>query len=228
LFPADAALVARALPGAEFTVVYGSTEAEPISHLDARTLAAADWTRGLPVGQPHERIAVRIVTQTDGPIAGSDLDRLTLPDGGVGEICVAGSHVLETYFENSDAQHRNKIFASQTFHRTGDAGYLSDGELFLMGRVRQIFSDARGTHYPFLVEGRLREIDGIAIGTCVDVAGQGVLVVETVPGASPEAVSAALAQGPFDGLPVKFIPKIPRDPRHHSKIDYDALLAVLR
>ena len=47
-----------------------------------------------------------------------------MPEGEVGEICVAGPQVMKSYWRNKEAT--NDSFINGWF-RTGDAGYLNDG-----------------------------------------------------------------------------------------------------
>lgn len=98
---------------------------------------------GLCVGHPDISATVRIIQIIDAPIAcptENELDQLTLPDDQIGEIIVAGNHVLTEYLDNEEALKRNKIFIQGVcWHRTGDSGYLNpEGLLFLTGRCTQL------------------------------------------------------------------------------------------
>ena len=88
--------------------VYGSTEAEPIAHLDACKINQADRTamaegHGLLVGLPVDEINLRIHKN---------------------EIQVAGAHVNDGYLDPSQ-DIKNKIRDGATiWHCTGDAGHV--------------------------------------------------------------------------------------------------------
>ena len=231
VFPAEARLFLEAFPSTRTQVVYGSTEAEPISTIAARTLAAI-LTDGLPVGRPEAVAQVKIIKIIDAPIAissGPELAKLEMKPGEIGEIIVSGQHVLREYLHNVAALRRNKIFVGdQCWHRTGDSGYLDRaGNLFLTGRCGTLIHRAGQVLSPFLYEARFQEMDGVEVGTVVEVNGQLVAVVETAAGVDSVDLSTALASrfGLIDK--VVFTKKIPRDPRHHSKIDYERLKAEL-
>ena len=52
---------------------------------------------------------LKIIKIEDKAIDGFDLERLRLPTGQIGEIIVAGDHVLRDYFRNEEAVRLNKI-----------------------------------------------------------------------------------------------------------------------
>ena len=143
VFPSLARELVTAFPDTRIEIVYGSTEAEPISSILADDLIAWEndvLTAGLPIGRPVPEIEVAIVQMTDDCLPELSEDtfaaRCQAP-GEVGEICVRGDHVLREYFHNPAAEARTKIHVGPSiWHRTGDAGYLDEcGSLFLLGRV---------------------------------------------------------------------------------------------
>ena len=86
VFPNLLHATARAAPKAAIHAVYGSTEAEPIAHLELKEIGGADWTamaegRGLLAGKPIPEIEVEIRDH---------------------EVFVAGSHVNEGYLDPAD------------------------------------------------------------------------------------------------------------------------------
>jgi acyl-CoA synthetase (AMP-forming)/AMP-acid ligase II len=75
-----------------------------------------------------------------------------LPDGEVGEIWVAGPSVAKGYWRNALAT-RETFRATLTgregrFLRTGDLGFLRDGELFVTGRLKDLIVIDGRNHYP--------------------------------------------------------------------------------
>lgn len=233
VFPPLARLLLEAFPGTEVTIVYGSTEAEPISLLPAGELLRGghdSLEQGLLVGRPVAEADVAIIPIIDAPIelpSGTTLAELRLPDGEPGEICVAGEHVLREYHGGEEAIRRNKIRdGERLWHRTGDAGYLDpEGNLLLLGRARQSFEHGGRRVFPFPVEAHLQNLPGVATGTILKIGAALVVVVEPAEGTKLDAASIerdlAGAGIPFDTL--RILEAIPRDPRHHSKIDYDRL-----
>ncbi|MFD3502260.1 fatty acyl-AMP ligase [Streptomyces sp. NPDC058678] len=75
-----------------------------------------------------------------------------LPEGEVGEICVAGASVAKGYWRNTLAT-RETFRATLAGHegrflRTGDLGFLRDGELFVTGRLKDLIVIDGRNHYP--------------------------------------------------------------------------------
>lgn len=230
VFPAEAALYVQAFTKAKSRVVYGSTEAEPISSIDAQQLvkASRELEEGLPVGELFHKSTVRIIQITEEAITCSsthELDQITLTEGEVGEIIVAGPHVLKQYFKNEAAFRQNKIVIGDIlWHRTGDSGMLKNGALFLTGRCNQLL--LHDGHYvsPFIIENQLIQIAGVSIGTLLEVNKSQVLVVEAK--LSANQLAPQVTNISYDQIVV--IDEIPRDARHHSKIDYAALKLILQ
>lgn len=238
VFPRLARLLVAAFPKADVTIVYGSTEAEPISMLPARDLlehAAAANGRGLLVGRPVDEIDVRIIRIIDGPITMPEgIEKIELGPGEVGEICVAGEHVLKEYYGDVDVVKENKIDTIQAlWHRTGDGGYRdSDGNLYLMGRVKQSFLHNGERLFVFPIEERFQEIEGVTIGTIMKIGDRlkGIVERERLREGERGRVGEwerrlREAGIPFDDLVL--IDAMPRDPRHHSKIDYTKLREMM-
>lgn len=229
VFPKQAALFNQAFPEAEITVVYGSTEAEPISSISTRQLFERrhELEKGLPVGRPYSDIKLKIITISDKAIPNPDPDSfaaMCLDEGETGEIIVSGKHVLKSYFNSPDAFKNSKIIVGNAvWHRTGDSGFMENGELFLTGRCSQLIRKKDRLLSPFIVENLLQEIEGITIGTIMDVNGKIIVVVESE--MTKEQILPQLASVEFDDLQI--LAKIPRDPRHHSKIDYPRLYGLL-
>ncbi|MFP4350042.1 MAG: AMP-binding protein [Desulfococcaceae bacterium] len=229
VFPDLAERLVRAFPHVEVEIVFGSTEAEPISRVNAATVAQSRITspdQGLPVGKPVEEIDCRILEIQYGPIEVTSveaLDRITLPAGSVGEICVGGDHVLKAYFNNPEAVRENKIIAGESlWHRTGDAGYLDrNGELYLMGRVGSRFDREGRRYFVFPLESMLGDLPGVTLGTYLTHGDQLILVYEGT--AEETALLQQIRSGPLPEPDRILQMPIPRDPRHNSKIDYGIL-----
>jgi acyl-CoA synthetase (AMP-forming)/AMP-acid ligase II len=233
VFPVHAQKLLKAFPECFVGIVYGSTEAEPISMISAKELAAfntASKCSGLPVGRPIADIRVIILKIIEGPVIAKDdveIGKLTEPPFVIGEICVCGPHVLREYLNCPEAQAQNKIQVGKTvWHRTGDAGYLdNDGGLFLMERVKSRIISGNTVIYPFIAEQALSAIKGCNAGTIINDRGRIVAVVEKKTGVhlSRADILDSMAKSGICGIEdVKFM-RIPRDPRHHGKIDFDKL-----
>ncbi len=230
VFPNEASLYNQAFPTAKSKVVYGSTEAEPISSIDTQVLTNdqnCNITKGLNVGKPYGNlIEIKIIEIEDHPInVSSEMDFKIVPTGQIGEIIVAGKHVLRAYFNNEEALKRNKIFIGEkVWHRTGDAGYLSqDGELYLTGRCSSMLKKDDAFIAPFLYENYLQNIEGVEMGTVLKIQNQMVLVMELNNQANQESIKKVVEVSNLEFDEIRFVPRIPRDPRHHSKVAYKVL-----
>ncbi len=82
-----------------------------------------------------------------------------------GEILLKGPTITRGYY-NREAQTR-AAFTDDGYFRTGDAGYIKDGELFLTERIKDLFKTSNGKYIaPQMIESKLlvdKFIDQIAI-----------------------------------------------------------------
>ncbi len=229
VFPSSAKNWVMAFQEADVQVVYGSTEAEPISMISAVELSQTDVSlcHGLCVGKIEEVTQVRIAHWETGQLVDS---------GVVGEILVSGKHVLREYFgpNSSNWVAESKIFEGDIcWHRTGDAGFIGqDGKLYLVGRCSQIIHHGDGVIYPFLVEEQLRNLSGISVGTVLLVEGSLIYFIELSEGLELNEAVRLRVEQQIEELHLPqgqvFFIQLPRDPRHFSKIDYGKLKLMSR
>jgi amino acid adenylation domain-containing protein len=81
---------------------------------------------------------------------------LELPPGSVGEVWISGPSVARGYWENEEATERDFNAYLLTpegpgdgpFLRTGDLGFLADGELYVTGRLKDLIILRGRNHYP--------------------------------------------------------------------------------
>ena len=122
-----------------------------------------------------------------------------LPEGEAGEIWVGGASVAKGYWRNTLAT--RETFRAQLpgregrFLRTGDLGFLRDGELFVTGRIKDLIVIDGRNHYPQdleltaeLAHPALRP--GCTAAFAVDTAAEGeqpVLVAEITPDRAGES-----------------------------------------
>ncbi|WP_280312983.1 fatty acyl-AMP ligase [Nocardia abscessus] len=107
------------------------------------------------VGAPVQRLRLRVVA-TDGDRA--------LPDGAVGEILIEGDAVTDGYL-TADPSRVAGLF-TDGWLRTGDLGYLRDGELFVTGRCKDMITVRGVNYYAQDVEAAVRGLDGVYKGRC--------------------------------------------------------------
>ncbi|MCH2216258.1 MAG: AMP-binding protein [Flavobacteriales bacterium] len=228
VFPGQAQKISSAFSNGELKVVYGSTEAEPISVISGRSLMLKEESMmdsGLCVGTLHDNIELKIIQWKDQPLKQNDLEELELPLAEIGEIVVSGEHVLDEYFDSEEAFRRNKIVVDGVcWHRTGDGGRISEeGLLFLTGRCSQEIEHNGKKYHPFLIEYSLSKIRGVELGTMLEINGEPNILVQLQRGASQEDLTHQI-QKVVGKFKVGFVDFIPRDKRHFSKIDYQELL----
>jgi long chain fatty acid CoA FadD26 len=116
--------------------------------------------------------------------------RIENPAGKVGEVWVHGDHVTMGYWRNP--QQTERTFGGQLVHpspgtpqgpwlRTGDLGVMSDDELFIIGRIKDLLIVDGRNHYPDDIEATIQEISGgrvAAISVPDDLSEQLVAIVE--------------------------------------------------
>jgi long-chain fatty acid adenylase/transferase FadD26 len=94
-------------------------------------------------------------------------DRTENPAGAIGEIWVHGDNVAMEYWRNP--QLNKRIFGAKLVNpsagtpagqwlRTGDLGVLSDGELFIVGRIKDLLIVDGRNYYPDDIEATTQEI----------------------------------------------------------------------
>jgi acyl-CoA synthetase (AMP-forming)/AMP-acid ligase II len=233
VFPFQAKRLLNAFPSSRINVVYGSTEAEPISMINAIDLAHSkiQATDGLPVGQIYKGATVYIIPVSHKQVvidSEEKLVQLKCKTGALGEIIVAGDHVLTKYFRNEEAILQNKIFINnKCYHRTGDSGYVDEsGKLFLTGRCSGLIEYNGMLIKPFIYENALTEDGLCSIGTAILHKNKLLLVVEGNE-INKSKIIASMKEKGFAFDDCVFVNEIPRDKRHHSKIDYSLLIEKL-
>jgi long-chain acyl-CoA synthetase len=132
--------------GCEFMQAYGLTETtggvvqlDPEDHDPAGPRAHLLRAAGRPWGD----VELRIVD----PETSQDL-----PDGRVGEVWVRSAQVMKGYWKNPEATAAAIV---DGWFRTGDAGYLVDGYLYIHDRVKDMVVSGGENVYPAEVENAL-------------------------------------------------------------------------
>jgi acyl-CoA synthetase (AMP-forming)/AMP-acid ligase II len=87
-----------------------------------------------------------------------------LPERVVGEIRVAGPSVMGGYWQ--DAERTREAFAG-TFLRTGDLGFVHDGQIYICGRSKDIVIVNGRNYYPQDMEWEVSRVDGVRKGNVV-------------------------------------------------------------
>jgi len=117
-------------------VMYGQTEAGPVSCLRARDL----WRKAGSVGQPVNDVDVRIVDASGGDV----------PPGAPGEIVVRSDFNMLGYWRMPDAT--AAAFAGGWLH-TGDVGlWDAEGFLHIVGRAKEMIKTGGENVFPAEIE----------------------------------------------------------------------------
>lgn len=96
------------------------------------------------VGQAVQGLAVKVC----------DPEGNDLPDRIVGEICLQGSSLMQGYFRDHEA---TEAAIRAGWYHTGDRGYLVEGELYVLGRIKDLVI-VRGRNFdPHDIEALIEE-----------------------------------------------------------------------
>jgi len=232
-------------PDSENYILYGSTEVEPISHIESREMLGLEVSEdlktselGVNVGRIDSELDYRLIRIDSNSIeSGIDIDTISVGKNEVGELIVTGEHVCREYHENPEAFFKTKIEDKngRIWHRTGDLSRLDeDGYLWIVGRMHNcIFRDGK-YFFPVRPEIILKNIEGVenAAYLSIDVNGKNLIVAVV---SCDEAMKISIQKHAAEifkkqKLPldkVIFMDTIPMDVRHHSKVEYKLLAKLI-
>ena len=88
-----------------------------------------------------------------------------LPEGHMGIISIKGNSVMSRYYNNDAAT--NAVFFKDGWLNTGDTGFLIKGEIYVVGRVKDIIFLNGANVYPHDIEHTLETMEGIESGKVV-------------------------------------------------------------
>ncbi len=96
---------------------------------------------------------------------GQPIDTIDIKISEEGEILLKGPTITIGYYNREDLTKQS--FTEDGYFKTGDAGYMKDGELFLTERIKDLFKTSNGKYIaPQMIESKLlvdKFIDQIAI-----------------------------------------------------------------
>ncbi|MBC7384240.1 MAG: AMP-binding protein [Bacteroidia bacterium] len=238
LYPQEALLLKQVLPKADMVILYGSTEAEPIAACNLNEYLNYHENNphfnGIYIGTPVPEIKIQVIKYVDDCISVQTTEEWrnkALPLANAGEICVSGHHVLKHYLFDQAAVLRNKIKVDdQIWHRTGDTGMLMEtGELLLLGRCKWSFVLKNQALYTYIMEHLLKQFEGV-VEAAFFLKTKCYIILEVKKNFN-ELLYRAYLQSVIPVIAtakINYINKIPKDPRHGSKIDYDKLYTMLK
>jgi acyl-CoA synthetase (AMP-forming)/AMP-acid ligase II len=232
-------------PAAEILVLYGSTEVEPIAHIEDKEMLRDETTRqGVNVGRISEDLEYRFIKicRLNVELTAKGWQEWEVESGKAGELVVSGAHVCENYYNNIEAFKSTKIKEAngKIWHRTGDVGVLDEqGRLWLVGRVHNTIVRANEYLFPVHAEILLKRLDFVRqaafLGIGDSLLGEKACAAFSIKeGCKPENVEqyAEAVKRLFNenNIPVdeiKMVKEIPMDPRHHSKVEYSKLREIV-
>lgn len=243
----DVAQMKKVAPNAEILVLYGSTEVEPMAHIEANEMLAQKSNPdpeieddGVNVGKMDSGLEVKYLKINKDPIfikKDADWKDHEVAQGEVGEIIVAGEHVCKGYWNNEEAFYRAKIrdHHNKVWHRTGDLGRVdAQGNLWLVGRVHNAISRAGKYYFPVRAEVIMKKLPFVHrcayLGVADPELGEKTYAIYSAKEGAPDETTCSVAIKRLmdkNGVVTDGIirtDEIPMDPRHHSKVEY----AVLR
>lgn len=199
-FPAHFRYLSRYIQSENWTLTYGSSEAEPIAHCNLTELLDHGELEGLYIGHPVEEADCFLMPQAHS-------------EDGAGEILVAGDHVVSQYLSSDEAYRKSKVIINdQIYHRCGDRSvWLRDGALMLTGPLS-------ANQNVYALEKKLSEMDFVKHGTILG----HVAYVEPFSGFDRYEMESNLRVFFPQVREIRFI-KMPLDRRHRGKILYARL-----
>lgn len=130
---------------------------------------------GMPSGEIGQPAVTTDILSSGAPIEGlaleiRDSDGRRLPDGEVGEIHVAGPCVFDGYRfadEAAGTGKRSNDVDEEGWFATGDLGFLHAGELFVIGRSKDVIIVNGRNFLAHEIEAIAGEVDGVKPGRAV-------------------------------------------------------------
>ncbi|MGK5091966.1 AMP-binding protein [Deltaproteobacteria bacterium TL4] len=225
--------IVTCFPNASNEIAYGSTEAEPVAHVDMKEVAAESG-KGYLVGKPVKEAEVEIVKLPKGLIKVDEqqMNPFRVKQGEIGEIVVKGNHVLQGYIDNeqADREHKIKSPVGGVWHRMGDTGYFDTlGRIWLVGRASAVVYHQGQPIHPFLIEQHVNELKGIVRSALVSKGKNVVLVLQLEKNVSLEHLKKQIRSLEIidNGIEIISTENIPVDRRHNSKVDRPKLKKIM-
>lgn len=124
---------------------------------------------GLRIDERTESGGVQTYALLGRPIPGMELrirPAENTSDRGIGEVEIRGTSMMTSYFGDIGTP------SDAGWFRTGDIGYLVDGELVICGRSKEVITIAGRNIFPTEIEQVAAQVDGIRHGAVVAVGSE--------------------------------------------------------
>jgi acyl-CoA synthetase (AMP-forming)/AMP-acid ligase II len=131
--------------------------------IDGAALLSEDVARPVPPDSPTAQTRVSCGPPIPGTavrVLAGDAD---LPDRAVGELAIRSDYLLSGYYRRPDLQ----PFTPDGWFRTGDLGYVAEGEVYVIGRSKDLIINAGKNVYPQDIEAVVNEVPGVHAGRAV-------------------------------------------------------------
>ena len=154
-------VTAMRLFDAEFFQVYGLTETTGgVTMLSPEEHDPGGERAGLlrSCGKVIDNHEIRIVN----PETGEDM-----PESEVGEIWIRGPQVMKGYWRNPEAT--SEAIDADGWFKSGDAGYMVDGYVYIHDRVKDMIISGGENIYPAEIENALMKHEGISDAAVIGV-----------------------------------------------------------
>lgn len=196
-----AALTPCGMPAGAIMPAYGMAEAtlamsfrKPLTELQVLTVDAETFrAEGAVAPAKDDAVALSFVSCgkafTQHALGIIDTEGNLLPEGREGEIVFRGPSVTAGYYKNPEA---TDACFRDGWLRTGDLGFLLDGEVYITGRCKDLIILNGRNHHPQTIEWVVAELDGVRRGNVVAFSRPGreseelVVVCEVKPDASAD------------------------------------------
>lgn len=205
--PASAVMPAYGMAEATLAMSFANKSPElPVMLLDAEAFRAEGAVRSpepdalalcfVGCGAPFKDHAFRIV----------DADGNDLGEGREGEICFRGPSVTSGYYKNPEATAAS--FAADGWLRTGDLGFLHEGQVYITGRCKDLIILNGRNHHPQTIEWAVGDVEGVRKGNVVAFSRPGkdseeLVVVAEVKADPPASLAEAVAKAVSDQLSLR-------------------------
>ena len=247
----DVARMKSVAKKAEILVLYGSTEVEPMAHIEADEMLAEKQNddleiveAGVNVGALDSGLKYKFIhINKDAIFVNSEADwkKIEVPSGAVGELIVAGEHVCERYFNNEEAFFRAKIKDEKgiVWHRTGDLGYLDiHKNLWIVGRVHNAINRNGDYFFPVRAEIILKKFPFVHRAAFLGISDSALnektcaVFSSNTPdlnvNEAKNEIRRVMEKNKFIVDEIIHVEDIPMDPRHHSKVEYEVLKKIIQ
>jgi acyl-CoA synthetase (AMP-forming)/AMP-acid ligase II/NAD(P)-dependent dehydrogenase (short-subunit alcohol dehydrogenase family) len=144
-------LAAHGLRSDAMRPAWGMSETSSgVTYAEGFSLAStSDDDPFVSVGRPIPGVSLRVVDERDAP----------LREGQIGALQVRGTTVMAGY-RNDDAANR-EAFTPDGWFRTGDLGFIQDGQLTITGREKDVVIINSVNYYSHAIESVVEELAGI-------------------------------------------------------------------